>query len=174
MFLLFFLFNFRGQTSFGGDKSRFREHPLPPCSRKPALERKKQLDLVLKKLKRRQHSQSYYKKNQETIKQQKKEARSVQKSNTAETIKKRKYRAKKPKKAKVRERNRQNQFKSRQQKLAFRRSNIDDLEETPTLTRQTSNFTSKYQKFRLKKKLYSTIPVSNTRSRKADLIESLA
>ena len=50
------------------------------------LEREKQLE-ELKKLKRRQ---SNYGKHQETIKQQKKEARSVQKSNTAEVIKKRK------------------------------------------------------------------------------------
>ena len=99
------------------------------------LERKKQPE-ELKTLKRRQHSKSHYRENQETIKQQKKEARSVQKSNTAEAIKKRKYRAKKAKealeseaqkekkKAKARERNKQSQFNSALQKLAFGRSNI--------------------------------------------------
>ena len=78
------------------------------------------------------------------------------------------------KKAKARESNRKRQQRCRDKKLREKRS-IEPAEDEYTLEIENkSSFQSKHQKFRLKKKLNKIIPVSPTRSKKVELIESLA
>ena len=57
------------------------------------------------------------------------------------------------------------------------RDGFDILDETPTRSsgkNKTTCFTSKYQKSRIKQKVVSVIPVSPTRKREVEIIETLA
>ena len=103
-------------------------------------------------------------------------------SNTYEASRKRKYREEKQqaaedtekKNAKARESNRKRQQRCGDKKLCEKRSIEPAEDECTPEVKNKSSFQSKHQKFRLKKKLNKIIPVSPKRSRKVELIESLA
>ena len=78
------------------------------------------------------------------------------------------------KKAKARESNIKRQQRCRDKKLREKRSIEPTEDEYNPEVKNKSSFQAKHQKFRLKKKLNKITPVSPTRSRKVELIESLA
>ena len=144
-------------------------------------ERKQEL-LELKRKKNNERRKRNYEK-QKILKQEGLKLKAKKRlSDTYEASRKRKYREEKQqaaedkekKKAKARESNRKRQQRCRNKKLREKRSIEPAEDEYTPEVKNKSSFQSKHQKFRLKKKLNKIIPVSPTRSRKVELIESFA